>query len=264
MSEIFNGKRFAQLMRKTFAERPVQTIGVTVLVLFLSFIIYVAAKKLVGFAPAQHLSFIWGFSGGGCFLASFVFGYFSNRANGSSYLTLPASSFEKWLCGILIAGVIFPVIFLFFYHAMDMLFVAAYHNSLDPTSVFYKQQYEMVYTFDLNGIVAWKIYSLFLLLTGSMFTGGLYFNKIPFIKTAIALCLVSFIVIGLNWLIAGIFFHNVNDAGPFDHVTLAVGKEEGTLILPSNIQNIFHYADAFVIPAILWLLPLQRLREKEF
>ena len=264
MNEVFNIKRFIQLVKKTIIERPIHTIGVTVLLLFLSFMLYVISKKILGFGPAQNLTFIWGLAGGGCFLSSFVFGYFNNRANGSSYLTLPVSFFEKWLCGILIAGVVFPVLFLLFFHAMDVLFVAAYHHSLDPSSPFYKQQYEMVYTFDLNGIIAWKVYSLFLLLTGFMFTGGLYFNKIPFIKTAIAFCVVFFVVFGLNWLIADMLFNNVNDAWPFDHVALAVGRQEGALILPSNIQNIFHYGMAFIIPAILWLLPLQRLREKEF
>jgi len=264
MNNTFNTKRFGLLFKKTIAERPIQTIGVTVLLLLLSFILYVVAKKLSGFGAAQNLTFIWGLSGGGFFLASFVFGYFSNNASGSSYLTLPASYFEKWLCSILITGVLYPLIFLLFYHFMDAAFVAAYHNSLDPTSVFYKQQYESVYTFDLNGIVAWKVYSLFLTLTGSMLTGALYFNKIPFIKTGITICIVLFVIMGLNWMIATILFGNVNDAGPYNHVTLAVGKEQGTLILPSNIESFFHYSFAFVIPTILWILPLSRLREKEF
>jgi hypothetical protein len=264
MNNTFNLKRFGLLFKKTIAERPMQTIGVTILLLLLSFILYVAAKKLSGFGAAQNLTFIWGLSGGGFFLASFVFGYFSNNASGSSYLTLPASYFEKWLCGILITGVLYPIIFLPFYHIMDVAFVAAYHNSLDPTSVFYKQQYESVYAFDLNGILAWKVYSLFLMLTGSMLTGGLYFNKIPFIKTGITVCIVLFVIVGFNWMIATILFGNVNDAGPYDHVTLAVGKEEGTLILPSGIESFFRYSFAFVIPIVLWILPLSRLREKEF
>lgn len=235
-----------------------------VLLLLLSFILYIVVKKFVGFGPAQNLTFIWGLAGGGFFLASFVFGYFSNNASGSSYLTLPASSFEKWLCSILITGILYPLIFLIFYHLMDSAFVAAYHNSLDPTSIFYKQQYEGVYTFDLNGIVAWKVYSLFLTLTGAMLTGGLYFNKIPFIKTGITICIVLFAIFGLNWLIADMLFDNVNDPGPYDHITLAVGKEQGTLLLPPGIENFFHYTMAFIIPMILWILPLSRLREKEF
>ena len=264
MNEVFSIKRFLLLFKKIIAERPTQTLGVAALLLMLSFILYVAAKKIIGFGPAQNLTFIWGLAGGGFFLSSFVFGYFNTNASGSSYLTLPASFLEKWLCGILLAGILYPLIFLLFYHIMDVAFVSAYHNSLDKTSIFYKQQYESVYSFDLNGIVAWKVYALFLQLTGVMLTGGLYFNKIPFIKTGLSVCVIVLAIFALNWLMANTFFSNVNDAGPYDHVTLSVGKQTGTLILPASLDNFFHIAIAFVIPVILWFLPLLRLREKEF
>lgn len=264
MNDIFSIKRFWLLLKKTLVERPIQTAGVTVLLLILSFIFYVIVKKLAGFGPAQNLTFVWGMAGGGCFLASLVFGYFGNNAIGSSYLTLPASYLEKWLCGILIVGILYPLIFLPFYHLVDAVFVEAYHKSLDPTSPIYKLQYESVYTFDLNGVISHKVYSLFLLLTGSMLTGALYFNKIPFIKTGIAFCIAIFAIYGLNWLIASVLFNDLSEAAPFHHVIILVGKEKGTLILPARLENYFFYAQAFGIPAIMWLLPLVRLREKEF
>src|SRR6478736_4112517 len=118
MNDTFSIRRFGLLFKKTIAERPIQTVGVMVLLLLLSFILYVAAKKIIGFGPAQNLTLIWGLAGGGFFLASFVFGYFSNNASGSSYLTLPVSYFEKWLCSIIITGVLYPIIFLVFYHLM--------------------------------------------------------------------------------------------------------------------------------------------------
>lgn len=264
MNDTFDIKRFALLFKKTIAERPIQTVGMTALSLILSFILYVVVKKLAGFSPAQNLTFVWGLAGGGCFLASFVFDYFSNNANGSSYLTLPASYLEKWLCGILIVGVLYPLIFLPFYHLVDTVFVSAYHKSLDPTSPFYKQQYENVFTFSLNGDVSHKVYGLFLLLTGTMLTGGLYFNKTPFIKTAIVFCITVFAGVGLNWLIASMLFDNLDDASLFRGVTLSVGKEKGTIILPINLENFFFYGQAYVIPGVMWILPLIRLKEKEF
>ncbi|HEU0063429.1 MAG TPA: hypothetical protein VFQ58_00295, partial [Flavisolibacter sp.] len=198
------------------------------------------------------------------FLSSFVFGYFNTNSIGSSYLTLPVSFFEKWLCGVLIVGLFYPAIFVVFYHLMDTLFVEAYHKSLDPTSLFYKQQYESVYSFELNGPTAWKVYSLFLLLSGAMLTGSLYFNKMPFIKTGITLCIVLIAFFGLNWMIATILFGNIKDAGLYDHVTLIVGRETGTLILPMKVEKFFHYSMTYVMPSVLWFLPLIRMREKEF
>src|SRR2546430_5190710 len=144
MNNTFNIKRFGWLFKKTLLEKPVQTFGFTGLLLALALILYLVAKSLSGFIAAQNLTFIWGLTGGSFFLASFVFGYFSSNASGSSYLTLPSSHFEKSLCGVLIAGVLYPLIFLIFYRVIDSSFVAMYHNSLDPSSPFYKQQYESV------------------------------------------------------------------------------------------------------------------------
>ncbi|MEP6682193.1 MAG: hypothetical protein ABJA35_02995, partial [Parafilimonas sp.] len=142
MSNTFNAKRFWRLFKKTLLERPIQMFGLTALLLTLVLILYVVAKQLSGFGAAQNLSFIWGLPGGSFILASFVFGYFSSNASGSSFLTLPASHFEKWLSGVLIVGILYPVIFLLFYHLIDVSFVTLYHNSLDTSSPFYKEQYE--------------------------------------------------------------------------------------------------------------------------
>lgn len=264
MNNTFNTKRFWLLLKKTLLERPVHMFGFTALLLTLVLILYVVAKYLSGFGAAQNLSFIWGLPGGSFILASFVFGYFSSNSSGSSFLTLPASHFEKWLCAVLIVGILYPFIFLIFYHIMDSSFVAIYHNHLDPSSPFYKQQYESVYTFNLNGGVAWKVYPMFLFYTGAMLVGSLYFNKTAFIKTTIAICILLAVVVGLNWVFAKIFFKNFDDAAVFNHIVIPVGKEEGTIELPDNVVNIFNYSLFYIIPAILWMLSFTRLREKEF
>ena len=65
-------------------------------------------------------------------------------------------------------------------------------------------------------------------------------------------------------MIAKILFGDIVDAGLYNHVTLPFGKEEGVLLLPSQWEDIFRYSTSYIIPAILWFLPLLRLREKEF
>jgi hypothetical protein len=264
MSNTFNIKRFKWLLKKTLLEKPMQMFGFTGLLILLVLILYAVIKSLAGFTAAQNLSFIWGLSGGSFFLASFVFGYFSSNASGSSYLTLPASHFEKWFCGVLITGILYPLIFLISYRVIDGSFVSLYHNSLDPSSPFYKQQYESVFLFNFNGIVAWKVYEMCFFLTGAMLVGSLYFNKVAFIKVAIGICILCIGVFGLNWLMAKMLFGNINDAAPFNHVTIPAGKEEGSIELPSGIVNIFNYSIWYIIPAILWVLSFTRLREKEF
>ncbi len=241
-----------------------QMIGFPGLVLTVVLILYVIIKALSGFDMAQRISFFVGLVGGGFFLASFVFGYFSSNASGSTFLTLPASHFEKWLCGVLIAGVFYPIVFLIFYYGIDTGFVALYHHSLDPASPFYKQQYESVYTFDLNGVIAGNVYILFFIYTGAMLLGSLYFNKVSVIKTAIALCIICLVIFGANWLFASLLFGNIDDAAPFNHVAVPLGNDVGSIELPPGIAKICKYAFFYVMPATFWILSFTRLREKEF
>ncbi len=251
-------------MKKTLLERPVQMFGFTGLQLTLVFILYYVVKTFAGFGSAQNMSFNYGFPIGSCLLSSMVFGYFSSNAMGSSFLTLPVSNFEKWLCGILIACVLYPVIFLIFYRIMDATFVSLYHDSLDTSSPFYKEQYDSVYIFSFNGIVAWKTYQTFFFFTGAMLVGSLYFNKIPFIKSAISICLLVVGIVGINWLMAKLFFGNFNEAGAFNYITLPIGKQEGIIELPDVVGKIFNNLIWFIIPGMLWILSFTRLREKEF
>jgi len=241
-----------------------QLFGFTGLILAVVLIMYAVCKSFFGFNGAQNLTFIWGLAGGGCFLASFVFAYFSSNASGSSYLTLPASHFEKWLTGILIAGLLYPLIFLLFYRIMDASFVGIYHRSLDPGSPFYKYQYESVYLFPFDGIIAGKVYPMFLFLTGAMLIGSLYFNKVGFIKVALVISVLCIGAFALNWLFAETFFGNIRDAAPFNRVSILVGKEEGSIELPEKASNIYNYTLEYIFPALLWGLAFIRLREKEF
>ncbi len=264
MNNTFNAKRFALLFKKTLLERPTQMFGFTGLILAVILILYFVCKSQISFPVAQNITFIWGLAGGACFFASFVFGYFSSNASGASYLTLPASAFEKWLCGILITGVLYPLIFLLFYRMMDTGFVAMYHNSLDPSSPLYKMQYDAVYVFSFTGRLAMKVYPIYLLLTGISLIGSLYFNKASFIKTALSFCLVCFALFAFNWMFAIILFGKIDSAFPFHGVDLLVGKEVGSIDLPKQMFQVYAYASDFIVPLLFWGLTYIRLREKEF
>ena len=264
MNNTLNLRRFGLLFKKTLLERPVQMFGFTGLILGLILMAYAVAKTLIGFNGAQNLAFIWGLIGGSFFLASFVFNYFSSNAIGSSYLTLPASQTEKWLCGVLIAGILYPIIFMLFYRLMDASFVSFFHKSLDPSAPFYKQQYESVNIFSFNGIIAWKVYPMFLFSVSAMLVGSLYFNKVSFIKVSLVICGLLIGSFALNWGFAKMFFGSINDAWPFNYVNIPVGKEDGSIELPERASTIFISTWNYIFPAILFITSFIRLREKEF
>lgn len=264
MNDIFSGKRFWLLFKKTLLEKQVQLMGLIGLTMLLSLLMYAVLKTAAGMGEAQDFSFVFGLVGGGSFLASFVFNYFYSNASGSSYLTLPASHLEKWLCGVIITGIIFTTLFLLFYRVIDFAFVRAFHNSLNPNDPDYKDTYASVENFPLNGFVAGKSYIMFLNFTGIMLLGSLYFNKSSFIKIAL---IVSFLYIGgyfLNQVIAKGIFSEVDKALPYYCVFIAVGKDFGKVQLPASASNAVDIGLIYVLPAIFWLTTYVRLREKEF
>ena len=264
MNDIFTFRRFGLFFKKTLLERPLQMFGLCGLSLVIAFLLYAVVKSLVGFEDAQNLAFIVGLVGCGTFLASFVFNYFGANASGSSYLTLPVSGLEKWLCGVLIAGVLFPALFVVFFHFIDYFFVSSYHASLDPKGPFYKQLYESVNTFPLQGFVASKAYIMFLNATGAMLVGSLYFNKGAFIKVALIVCGLYIGGHILNQFIAEAVFDKIDKALPYYCVFIPVGKEFGKVLLPDLASNVVDICMLYVMPAIFWLVTFIRLREKEF
>jgi hypothetical protein len=165
---------------------------------------------------------------------------------------------------MIVVGIFYPLIFLGFYRAMDLFFVALYHRNLDPTGPFYKQLSESVYSFSFDGIVARKVYNISLFFTGCMLTGSLYFNKVSFIKTGLVICVLLVGAFGLNWLFAKIMFGAINEAEPFRNVVIPVGKEQGSIDLPETASKISTMALQYVLPLLLWTVSFIRLREKEF
>jgi len=264
MNDTFSVKRFGWLFKKTLLERPAQLMCLTALSFSLSLIIYAVVRMMSNFDDAQNFSFLVGLVGGGCFLASFVFGQFTSNASGSSFLTLPASVFEKWLCGVVITGILYLFLFLIFFRLMDMAFVGIYHNGLDPKAAFYQEQYNAVHLLAYDELVARSSFIMFFNFAGIMLVGSLYFNKAAFIKVALITCGICVGAFLLNLLIAKMFFSNMQTAFPYYMVWLMKGKERGRMELPEDSMKVVAIFFRYLIPAMLWFLAFMRLREKEF
>lgn len=264
MNDTFNLSRFSLLLKKTILERPAQIVGLMALVLCFTFALYAIVLYSIDYSPAQNLSFIWGFAGGGTVLAAFVFNYFNTNAAGSAYITLPASVLEKWLCGILVAGVLFCIVFLGFYRLVDYAFVTAYHNGLDKASPSYQKLYDRVYIYSFfNNKVVGVVFIMWFNFAGAMLVGSLYFNRVAIIKVALVVCVAIGLIYGLNLGIANVLFKHVDLAFPYYTVLLKVKSEVGILTLPPAGAKITDLFINYLLPVTLWLTAFIRLREKE-
>jgi hypothetical protein len=264
MNNTFDLQRFGWLFKKTILERPMQLLGLSGLSLVIVFFSYVFLRYMAGFDEAQNGSFMLGLVAGGCFLASTMYAYFSNNAMGSSFLTLPASHFEKWLCGVLLIGVFYVLGFLLFFRVLDTVFVEMYYRSLDVNGPYYKELREQVQIFPYTEFVAQKGFLMFLNFVGAMLIGSFYFNKTSFIKVAFLICGFWLSIFLINLFIANMMMENVDNAMPYLGVWIKKGTEEGRIDLPENFQKVIDVLSWVVLPSILWLLAYQKLREKEF
>ena len=102
MNDFFHFNRFRLYFVKSILERPVQTGGTFALSFSVTALVYLLFKSMANIGLAQFMSFTLGLVGGGCLLASQVFGFFADTGNGASFFTLPVSAFEKWLTGVIL------------------------------------------------------------------------------------------------------------------------------------------------------------------
>jgi hypothetical protein len=261
MNQIFNLHRFRILFTKTIMERPVQIFGPFALSFSMVILVYFLFKSLGNFGAGQLFSFIIGLVGGGCLLASLVMGYFSDNANSASFLTLPASAFEKWLCAVILVGILFLFSFLLFYRGVDALFVHFYHNGLNLQDPRFTDQYNAVYLFSFSE--AKIIIVFFLNAASAMLVGSLYFNKIGFIKVALFICGLYFFAFLLNSLINSFLFENLVNSYPFHSARIKNGDEFGTVGVPNSWNQFFDIVCQYVLPIILLIVSYIRLTEKE-
>lgn len=279
MNNTFHLPRFLLLLRKTLLERPLQTSGIVLLNFIVIALLYAFLRDIIGWDGTQNLTFLWGFIFGGCYLSAAMFNYFSTNANGSAFLTLPCSTLEKWLCAFLISGVLYVIVYVAFFKTLDFAFVQYYHSHLNPRELHYTEKMEAVQFFSLTERFANTSYMIYANLVASMLVGSLYFNRLAFIKTGLALCAAFVGMFAINYLLAEVFFNDINDAFPFSHVSIRLPSpgivqesslmmrpqnEIGDITLPPPFDTIHQILIRFAVPAILCLTSLVRLKEKEF
>ena len=234
------------------------------MILGLVLLIYSTCMFLIPYPGIQFMTFFLGLIGGGYFLSAAVLGQYNTYARGASYLTLPVSNFEKWLCGVVIVLVIYLPLFLFFYRIMDSTLVEVYRNNLDPKAHDYAWSLKHAKILDYDSITVIILLKIFFNVSGIMLLGALFFNKLAHIKVAMFTSALLFIGIGLNYMIARSLFENNFTTFPFLVLSIKKGEIFKEVELPLQAQFIVSTFFMYVLPVILYLLAYLKLKEKEF
>ncbi len=171
---------------------------------------------------------------------------------------------EFGLNGIVIVFLLYVPLFLAFYRIMDSTLVEIYRNNLDPNILNYQFLMNKAIIFPYDNMVVLIVFKIFLTISGLMLVGSLYFNKMAIIKVALVSSTTLFIIIGVNYLFAKIFFGENISAMPFFDVSIKTDSYYRTIALPQQAQNIVNIIFLYLLPAFLYFIAFIRLKEKEF
>ncbi len=261
MNDFFHFNRFRLYFVKSILERPVQIGGTFALSFSVTALVYLLFKSMANIGLAQFMSFTLGLVGGGCLLASQVFGFFADTGNGASFFTLPVSAFEKWLTGVILV-VLYVGCFLLFFRGLDTLFVHQYHANLNLHDARYQDRYDAVYIFTFLG-EAQSVFIFFLNAAPAMLLGSLYFNKVGFIKVALVICGIYFFTFLINYFFCSVLFKDMLQSFPFHMVKIQNAGETGIVDMPPLFSQIYDLIAIYLLPAIFLFISFIRLKEKE-
>jgi len=193
------------------------------------------------------------------FFPLFILGsYFANQqfrdlrsnVNGSNFLLLPASTFEKLLVILLFSVIMFFIVLTATFYLADILMVYIANTFFETNDPALKSYVVNVFTFNflmfasdfkLNFIV------LFFVVQSVFLLGAVHFKKYSFLKTFIT----GFVYLILFSLV--FFIYRQLPGGE---------RLDRNLKLPGWIAPLFYFV-LYTIPPILWIVTYYRLKAKQ-
>lgn len=194
----------------------------------------------------------------GLIFSSTTFSVLGDKAKGLYWLSVPATTLEKLVCGIFYAFLVFLAIYLTSFwlikHITFLLIESNPKNTLhriEPNDVFEKEgKYILVYVFI-------ALQTLFLL-------GSVYFEKFAFIKTVLVTVFLIFVFIMFVMLLGNKLLPEHLNVRGFTTFNVYENNEPPKLYrLPAWIDDILIPAFKFIWAPVLLIATYFRLKEKE-
>lgn len=257
MSNSFNLRRFGLLLKKHTVENY-RTYLLSIIVYACIVIVLIGLMTGMGRYPLrldnQVITFSCLMFFSGTIFTSNIFINLSNKRKAVSTLTLPASTFEKFLVGWVYSYLIFQVVFttIFYFVLWGFWRFAAYNNQPMMNIFSIKEQ-------------LYLLYICYAFLHGVAIYGAMYFKKAHFIKTAFTFFAVMLVISFFNsFLLKTIIpVEKLSENLPFLGITF---------IIDENYYRIgsFYFRDhiwvslIFILSALMmWTATYFRLKEKQ-
>jgi hypothetical protein len=256
MKNQFNARRFALLFRKHTSENyKAYLMSLVVLVgamfVIMGAIAYMSGEPLT--VNIQGALFAFFLMATGTVYSSTVFSSLGESKKAISYLTLPASTLEKYLVGWVYSFLLFSVVFFAAFYVAAGTIV-----HLDTRS---KQAPELINIFTRNS-QDYLIYVLYAFVNAIALVGAIFFKKGHFIKTAFLGFIAVFLVAVLNKIsLEMLLGRKLTNAMPFGKATFNdESNSYFTVELPETQAIMLVY---MTMAIIIWVAAYYKLKEKQ-
>lgn len=256
MNNTFDFNRFSLLLKKELwsgNNKPIIVAGAVFgfLILFALLNIYMFG----GYKGMNWSMFPFVLFFGGLTFTSVIFYEFNDKPRTHHYLSLPASTFEKFLSKWLITAVLFPIVASVLFWIYTKIGDAIYFN-YDS-----KSNYAPWELTDWWSIFFLKIYIVY---QSTFLIGAVVFQKYIFFKTSIVHW-----IIGIASAIIGAIIFRILFADMFDGLMTTKEylnmqtSDEVIHFMENKFLPILEYALWFLVAPIMWAVGFFKLKEKE-
>jgi hypothetical protein len=256
MNQFFSFKRFSLLVLKHWAENK-KRYGLSVLafigLLIAWFVVtmFLEGDELMPQSIQRHTFFLSLFVVG-TFYASQYFRDLGERTKAINFLLVPASAFEKALCGLLYTVFLFLLVFVAAFYLVDVLLVAIANTLPAAGTPAGKATVINVFKADFfrfnNGSVI-NFLLFFFAVQSAFLLGSVYFRKYGFIKTIISGFVTWIVFFCLIYFYKRLLAGNEND--------------EYLVLAPGWVWQVLSFLVMYVIAPFLWILSYYRLKRKQ-
>jgi len=253
---IFNPTRFTQLLQMEFLLEQKRLLiiaagGFGLMILFAFFMIYTSG----GYEHLNFNLFAFVLIVGGAVFTSLSFHEFNDKIGTHHYLSLPASTLEKFVSKWFFTAILFP----FFVVIIFWIYTKVGDS-------YYNQRHDLsITTWTLNNYWSWFFIKLYLAGQSIYLLGAIVFQKYTYFKTSLA----GFIAAGLFGLICmgvfRIFFAEYFESFWEMNHHINIGPNESTreLFQEGSFERIAEYALFLLLPIIMLVAGFFKLKEKE-
>ncbi|WP_316745666.1 hypothetical protein [Pedobacter gandavensis] len=258
MNNIFNLSRFLQLFVKhtqEYYKTYLLSVGVIVALLAttLGYVSYLSSGNLG--IKSQFTIFFCFFIGAGSIFTSMIFSDLGNSRKSIATLMLPASHFEKYLVAWIYSFLIYQLIFVLSFYAVDLLVLTVQNSGTDK-----KME---VLNLQTPGLTYGMALITFAVLHSLAFLGAVFFEKLHFIKTAFTVAVICLFFILINQpLASAILGIKLEKVVPLVNATLREADVRYSLEAQSSIKPIM-IGMTYTIVLILWIGAYFKLKEKQ-